>query len=153
MNRPNPFAAPDIYWDDLTLGDVWHTQARTITEPDLVAWLNLTWLTEELFTNLHDHTDTVIEGRLVPGAMVFSMSEALTLGAIRIKGLAFLHSDLTVKGPTRVGDTLHVRSTVIELRPATKTDRALARTRNETINQRGETVLDYTALRLMRRRG
>lgn len=37
--------APDLYWEDLSIGAQWRTQARTITEPDLVSWINLTWLT------------------------------------------------------------------------------------------------------------
>ena len=37
-----------------------------MTEPELVSWVNLTWLTEELFTNLHDRGDSEIEGRFVP---------------------------------------------------------------------------------------
>ena len=42
--------APDIWWEDLQVGSHWLTQGRTLTEPDLVAWLNLTWLTEECKT-------------------------------------------------------------------------------------------------------
>lgn len=52
-----------------------------MTEPELVSWVNLTWLTEELFTNLHDRGDSAIEGRFVPGALVFAFAEALTPGA------------------------------------------------------------------------
>lgn len=49
-----------------------------MTEPELVSWVNLTWLTEELFTNLHDRGDSAIEGRFVPGALVFAFAEART---------------------------------------------------------------------------
>jgi acyl dehydratase len=66
--------------------------------------------------------------------------------------MAFLHADVDVKRPTFVGDTIHVRSTVEELRATTKTDRGLCRTRNEVVNQRGEPVQVYTALRMIRRR-
>jgi acyl dehydratase len=143
---------PDTWWDDLRVGSHWRTRARTITEPDLVAWLNLTWLTEELFTNLDDRSGSAIAGRFVPGALVYSFAEGLTLGAVGIHGMAFLHADVDVKRPTFVGDTIHVRSTVEELRATTKTDRGLCRTRNEVVNQRGEPVQVYTALRMIRRR-
>mgnify|MGYP001184984923 CR=1 FL=1 len=144
--------APDIYWDDLRTGHGWRTQGRTITEPDLASWLNLTWLTEPLFTDLHERGDSAIAGRFVPGAMIFAFAEGLTLGAVKVKGLAFLRSELDVKGPTFVGDTVHVRTTVQELRETSKPDRGLALTRNEVVNQKGDTVLVYTALRMMRRR-
>lgn len=152
MKRTISFTAPEVWWDDLQVGDEWQTGSRTITEPDLVAWVNLTWLTEGLFTNLNERDDAMIAGRLVPGALVFSFAEGLTLGAVKIKGIAFMHSEMTVKLPSRVGDTLHVRTTVTELRKTSRPDRALAWTSNEVVNQRGEIVLSYTALRMMLRR-
>jgi acyl dehydratase len=143
---------PDIWWEDLQVGSHWLTQGRTLTEPDLVAWLNLTWLTESLFTDHHDRADSAISGRFVPGAMVFAFAEGLTLGAVRIRGLAFLQSELAVKGPTFLGDTIRVRSTVESLRETSKPDRSLCLTGNEVMNQSGQTVLAYTALRMIRRR-
>jgi len=152
MTAKKTFTAPDVYWDDLAVGDDWRTPARTITEPDLVSWLNLTWLTEPLFTDLNDRSESAIAGRFVPGAMIFAFSEGLTFGAVKVKGLAFMHSDLEVKRPTFVGDTIHVHSTVTELRATSKKGRGLARTRNDVINQHGEIVISYTALRMMLRR-
>ena len=55
---------------------------------------------------------------------------------------------LDVKGPTFVGDTVHVECEVTEVRPTSK-GRSLVRIRNEVINQRGETLLVYTPLRIM----
>jgi len=152
MERTQAFTAPDIWWDDLRVGDAWRTAGRTINEPDLVSWLNLTWLTEGLFTDLHDRSGSAVAGRFVPGAMIFAFAEGLTLGAVKVKGLAFLRSELDVRGPTLVGDTIHVDSTVIELRETSKPGRGLALTRNDVVNQRGETVVTYTALRLMLKR-
>ena len=57
--------------------------------------------------------------------------------------------ELDVKGPTFAGDTIHCEIEVIEQRPASKGGRGLVRTRNTVINQRGETVLVYTPLRMM----
>ena len=88
----------------------------------------------------------------MPGALVFAFSEGLTLGAVGIHGMAFLHGDVDVKGPTFVGDTIHVRSTVEELRATSKPDRGLCRTRNAVVNQHGNVVQVYSALRMIRRR-
>ena len=90
---------------------------------------------------------------LVPGALVFSVAEGLVVPAtIARTGLAFLGCELNVTGPTFAGDTLHVEGEVTEIRPASKGNRALVRTRNEVINQKGETVLTYDPLRLMKGR-
>jgi acyl dehydratase len=66
-------------------------------------------------------------------------------------GLAFLNCTLDVKGPTVVGDTIHVECEVIEHRLASKGDRGLVRFANKVVNQRGETVLAYDPLRLLKR--
>ena len=58
-----------------------------------------------------------------------------------------------MKGPTLVGDTLHVECEVIEHRLSSKPDRGLVRTRNEVVNQHGKAVMVYSPERLMRVRG
>ncbi len=68
-------------------------------------------------------------------------------------GLAFLSMDFDIKGPTYVGDTIHVEIEVTEIKPTSKDPmRALVRTSNIVKNQRGETPLVYTPLRLMQGR-
>ena len=37
-------------FDDLKVGERFRTHRRTITEADLAAFANLSWLTEEIFT-------------------------------------------------------------------------------------------------------
>jgi acyl dehydratase len=66
-------------------------------------------------------------------------------------GIAFLGATLDVKGPTRVGDTLHVECEVIEHRLTSKGDRGLVRFLNSVKNQNGETVLEYNPLRLLKK--
>jgi acyl dehydratase len=67
-------------------------------------------------------------------------------------GLAFFNATLDVKGPTLVNDTLHVEGEVIEARPTSKGGNGLVRTLNNVINQRGETVLTYNPLRMVKGR-
>jgi acyl dehydratase len=58
-----------------------------------------------------------------------------------------------IKGPTYVGDTIHVEIEVTEIKPTSKDPmRALVRTANLVRTQRGETVLVYTPLRMMQGR-
>ena len=67
-------------------------------------------------------------------------------------GLAFLNATIDIKGPTSVGDTIHVESEVAEARLTSKGDRGLVRFANQVVNQRGETVLEYNPLRMLKRR-
>ena len=134
-------------FDDLKLGARFRTHRRTIYEADLAAFINLSWLTEELFA-----VEEQGRKRLVPGALVYSFAEGLLLASMQDTGLAFLNATLDVKGPTVVGDTIHVECEVIEHRPASKGERGLVRFANKVVNQRGEVVLEYNPLRLLKKK-
>jgi acyl dehydratase len=134
-------------FDDLEVGMQFRTHRRTILEADLAAFVNLAWLTEELFA-----VEEAGKKRLVPGALVYSFAEGLLLPTMQDTGLAFLNATLDVKAPTVVGDTIHVECEVTEQRPASKGERGLVRFKNKVVNQRGEVVLEYNPLRLLKKK-
>jgi len=138
-------------FEDLKPGFRFRSHRRTIAEADVAAFINLTWLTEELFA-VADDSARAIKGRPVPGALVYSFAEGLLLPSMQDTGLAFLNCTLDVKRPTVVGDTIHVECEVIEHRLASKGDRGLVRFANKVVNQRGEVVLEYNPLRLLKRK-
>ena len=129
---------------DLHVGFRFRTHRRTIREADLVAFMNLTGLTEELFSVKR-------EKQLVPGALVYSLAEGLLLPSMQDTGVAFLGATLDVKAPTYVDDTIHVECEVVEARLTSKGDRGLVRFSNSVINQNGEAVLTYNPLRLLKK--
>ncbi len=138
-------------FEDLKLGFRFRTHLRSIADADLAAFVNLTWLTEELFT-VQDDSARAIKGRAVPGALVYSFAEGLLLPTMQDTGLAFLNATLDMKGPTLVGDTIHVEAEVTEHRLTSKGDRGLVRTANKVVNQRGEVVMEYNPLRMLKRK-
>jgi acyl dehydratase len=138
-------------FEDLRPGFRFRTHRRTIAEADVAAFVNLAWLTEELFA-VADDSNRAIKGRPVPGALVYSFAEGLLLPSMQDTGLAFLNCTLDVKGPTVVGDTIHVEVEVTEHRLTSKGDRGLVRFANKVLNQRGEAVLEYNPLRLLKRK-
>jgi acyl dehydratase len=133
-------------FNDLKPGFRFRTHRRTISEADRAAFVSLSWLTEELFA-----VDEQNKPRLVPGALVYSFAEGLLLPTMQDTGLAFLNATLDVKAPTVVGDTIHVECEVLESRLASKGERGLVRFANRVVNQRGETVLEYNPLRLLKK--
>ena len=133
-------------FEDLKPGFRFRTHRRTILEADLAAFINLTWLTEELFA-----VDEK-KPRLVPGALVYSFAEGLLLPTMQDTGLAFLNATVDIKGPTYVGDTIHVECEVVEHRLASKGERGLVRFSNEVKNQSNQVVLAYNPLRLLKKK-
>lgn len=151
MSDALPVVGRGFCYEDLHVGFRFRSHRRTLCEADLASFINLTWLTEELFA-VADDGGRAIKGRPVPGALVYAFAEGLLLPTMQDTGLAFLNATLDVKGPTLVGDTIHVEAEVTEARPTSKGDRGLVRFANRVVNQRNETVLEYNPLRLLKRR-
>jgi len=150
-----PIVGRGFCFEDLRVGFRFRTHRRTIAESDLANFVNLSWLTEELFAvqegEMSD-ASRAIKGRAVPAALVYAFAEGLLLPTMQDTGLAFLNASLDVRRPTLVGDTIHVESEVIEHRLTSKGDRGLVRFANRVVNQRGEVVLEYNPLRLLKRK-
>ena len=151
MSDPIPIVGRGYCYEDLKVGFRFRTHRRTISESDVANFINLTWLTEELFA-VTDDSQRALKGRPVPGALVYSFAEGLLLPTMQDTGLAFLNATIDIKGPTSIGDTIHVECEVTEHRLTSKGDRGLVRFANRVVNQRGETVLEYNPLRMLKRK-
>jgi acyl dehydratase len=145
-----------FYFEDLPLGRQFQTVGRTVTEADIVGFVNVSGMTEVLFTNVEFQRDeSDIKGRVVPGALVFVLAEGLlTQATMQKTGYAFLNMQFDIKGPVFAGDTIHVECEVIESRRSnSRPNRGLVRTRNRIIKQDGTLVQEYTPLRMVKARG
>ena len=144
-----------FYFEDLPVGRQFQTVGRTVTETDIVGFINAIGMTEVLFTNLEflKH-ESDIKGRVAPGSLVFCLAEGLLSQATMQKtGYAFLNMELDIKGPVFAGDTVHVECEVIEARRSrSRPNRGLVRTRNRIIKQDGTLVQEYTPLRMVKAR-
>ena len=144
-----------IHFDDLPLGRRFRTVGRTITETDIVLFVNTIGMTEVLFTNYEFiRNESPTKGRVSPGSLVFCIAEGLlTQSTMQGVGLAFLNMTLDIKGPTFAGDTIHVECEVIESRASnSRPGCGLVRTRNRVVKQDGAVVMEYTPLRLVKGR-
>jgi acyl dehydratase len=142
-----------FHFEELPVGRKFRTIGRTVTEPDIVNFVNATGSTEVLFTNLEFlRSESDIHGRLAPAALVYAFAEGLLMQAtMQHTGYAFLHMELDVENPTFAGDTIHVECEVIEARLSrNRPDRGLVRTRNHVVKQDGTVALRYTPLRLIK---
>ncbi|MEZ5901651.1 MAG: MaoC/PaaZ C-terminal domain-containing protein [Hyphomicrobiaceae bacterium] len=144
-----------LHFEDATLGRKFKTIGRTVTEPDIVNFINCTGMTEVLFTNLEFlKNESDIKGRLAPAALVYCFAEGLLVHAtMQHTGYAFLHMEFDVKGPVFAGDTIHVECEVVEARRSkNRPNRGLVRTKNIVRKQDGSVVLEYNPLRMMKAR-
>ena len=142
-----------LHFEDLPLGRKFRTIGRTITEPDLINYINCLGLVEVLFTNAEfRERDSDIKGRLVPAMLAYGVAEGLLVQAtMQHTGFAFLHMELDVKAPVLVGDTIHAEVEVVESRLSkSRPGRGLVRTRNHVVKQDGTVAIAYTPLRMVK---
>ncbi|OGA37439.1 MAG: acyl dehydratase [Betaproteobacteria bacterium RIFCSPLOWO2_12_FULL_62_13] len=142
-----------FHFEDLPVGRKFRTIGRTVTEADIVNFVNCTGMVEVLFTNTEFlKRDSDIKGRLAPAALVYTFAEGLLVQAtMQQTGYAFLNMQLDVKSPVFAGDTIHVECEVTEARRSrSKPGRGLVRTSNRVVKQDGTLALVYTPLRMMK---
>lgn len=103
------------YFEEIEVGDRNTTPARTITETDVVNFASLSGDWFPLHTDAVYASDTLYGERVAHGMLVLSIVTGLiTLkpGAVQafhgIEGLRF-------RRPTRIGDTIHVETEVLDL--------------------------------------
>lgn len=144
-----------LYFEDYGPDLRVRTLARTLTETDLVNFIALSGMYESLFIDAeYLRAQSTYSGRLVPGALVYAVSEGLVVqtGLIHDRGLAFLGLEMTIRRPVYVGDTVHVEVALASKRETRHPDRGIVTTEHRVVNQRGEEVMRCAVTRMIRRR-
>ncbi|MBI2526284.1 MAG: MaoC family dehydratase N-terminal domain-containing protein [Candidatus Rokubacteria bacterium] len=144
-----------LTFEEHAVGATYQTLARTVSEADICAFVNLCGFTEPLFYDMeYVARESVFRGRLAPGAFTFALAEGLIIqtGLIHGTGMAYLGGEIRIAGPVLAGDTLHVSVTVADKRETKKPDRGIVTYSHRVTNQRGEVVLEAEIKRMIRRR-
>ncbi|HTW05585.1 MAG TPA: MaoC family dehydratase [Streptosporangiaceae bacterium] len=151
------FAVPidDRYFEDYPPGAVYEYGYITVTEADILDFARA-------FDPQPIHVDSDFAARGPFGGLIASGWH--TAGIMmrlfadhclsRVASLASPGIDeLRWPAPVRPGDSLKLRATLVEARRSrSKPDRGLVRTKAELINQDGQTVLELTAMNIIRAR-
>jgi acyl dehydratase len=146
-----PTMGQGFYWQDLTVRQRLKTFRRTITETDLVGFINVTGMLEAIFIDAeYSEKMGAIKGRVVPAALTFSLIEGLQFQSmIQGTGLAMLELTMKALGPVFVGDSVWATVEVTGVRPTSKDNRAIISSQIEVFNQHGKAVLSYAAVRML----
>jgi acyl dehydratase len=143
-----------VTFEQHAIGARYQTLARTVSETDIVTFVNLCGFNEPLFMDMEYVKKASVFGRrAAPGALTFSLSEGLIMqtGLIHGTGMAYLGGDLKIVAPVLEGDTIRVEIEVIDKRETKKTDRGIVTYRHRVLNQRDEVVLEARVQRMIRR--
>mgnify|MGYP000939993139 CR=1 FL=1 len=144
-----------MYFDDFNVGAVIETPRRTVTSTDIV---NFCCLSGD-FNGIHaDHEyckSTPFGEPIAHAPLIYAIMGGLQYASGTNDGtlLAVIGIDeWRMHKPVKHGDTLYMRSTVLEKRETSKDDRGVVSFKREFMNQRGEAVQSMTATFLYKRR-
>ena len=141
-------------FEEFHAGDRYQTDRRTISEHDILTFVNLVGLTEPLFLDMeYIRKESLYGERIAPGSLTFGMAEGLTVqtGLIHGTGMAFAGLDkMRLFGPVKVNDTIQVEIEVLDTKPVPTRGGGIVRYRQWVKNQRGETIMEYDVARLIR---
>lgn len=144
-----------LYFEDFVVGDeIRHSLSKTIFESDNNFFSLLTMNHHPVHTNA-DYAAKNQHGRiLVVGTLVFSLAVGMTVPDISGKAIANLeYESIKHLGPVFVGDTLYVRTKVLEKRESrSKGDRGIVYVETIACNQHGEAVLSFRRKVLIKKR-
>ena len=144
-----------LFFDDCKVGATYHTLGRTISETDIVNFVNLGGFTEPLFMDMeYVKKESLFGRRAAPGVMTFALSEGLVMqtGLIHGTGMAWLGGEVTVMAPVLQDDTIHVEIEIVDKRETKKPDRGIVTYKHRVLNQRGETVMELRLQRMIKRK-
>jgi acyl dehydratase len=144
-----------LFFDEYKIGATYTTLGRTVSETDIVNFVNLGGFTEPLFMDMeYVAKESVFGRRAAPGIMTFALSEGLVMqtGLIHGTGMAWLGGEVKVTAPVLEGDTIRVEIEIADKRETKKPDRGIVTYKHRVLNQRGETVMELTLQRMIKRK-
>lgn len=145
-----------MFLEDFKAGEVMESPARTITESDVMAFAGLSGDYNPIHTDAEFAATTPFGQRIAHGLLGLAVLSGLgsRSGALDGTALAFLGiEEWKFSKPILFGDTVRVRTTVLETRKASRPGTGVLRRRMELVNQRGEVAQSGVFVSLVRARG
>ena len=154
MQHAHP-AVRGRYFEDFDIGAEFVTPARTITSTDIVNFACLSGDFNEIHTNFEYCKTTQFGEPIAHGPMIYGVAGGLQYASGLNDGtlLALVQIDQwRMLAPVKHGDTIRMKSTVIEKKQSSKPDRGTITFKRKIVNQHETTVQEMIATLLYRRR-
>jgi acyl dehydratase len=142
-----------LSFDQFEVGRSWESQARTITEADIVAFAGLSGDFNPLHTDETFAAGTPHGTRIAHGMLTAAMATGMAnqLGIFEGTTLALLEQTIAYKGAVKPGDTVRLTLTVAETKLSSKGDKGVVSVGTQVANQDGHVVLDGVWKLLMKK--
>ncbi|HVS38039.1 MAG TPA: MaoC/PaaZ C-terminal domain-containing protein [Gemmataceae bacterium] len=149
-----PFTAQHLYFDDVAVGQQWESQARTITEADVVQFAGLSGDFNPIHTDHEFARSTPFRRPIAHGLLVFSIASGLSSTCPLMRTLAILEvREWKFLDPVFFGDTIRVIGEVAQKEPRGRGRRGEITWRRRILNQESKVVQEGLAVTLVEGRG
>ena len=144
------FSTVHLFFDDLQLGQEWESTGRTITEADIVNFAGLSGDFNPIHVDHEFAKTTPFRRPIAHGLLVFSVGSGLGVMCPAMRTVAFMMvREWTFKEPVFIGDTIRLRTRVLEITPRGRGRRAEVAWYRGIVNQEGKTVQDGVLVTLV----
>ncbi|MGD8814255.1 MAG: MaoC/PaaZ C-terminal domain-containing protein, partial [Anaerolineales bacterium] len=129
--------ARGLTFDEFNLGDKFISQARTVTEADVVNFAGLSGDFNPLHTDETFAAGTPFGKRIAHGMLIAAIATGMAnwTGVFEGTTLALMQQLLQYKGAVKFGDTVHLELSVAEKKPTSKPDRGVVIFDARMVNQ------------------
>jgi len=135
------FTPQHLYFDDVAVGEQWESLGRTMTQADIVNFAGLSGDFNPIHIDHEFARGTPFRQPIAHGLLVWSIASGLSLHAPPMRTLALLSvREWNFLGPVFVGDTIKVRSKVLEKDVRARGRRGVVTWQREIYQQEGKVV-------------
>jgi acyl dehydratase len=149
-----PGPARGLTFDQISVGQSFVSQSRTITEADVVHFAGISGDYNPMHTDAEFAAGTVFRGRIAHGLLVQSVASGLAwqLGIFEGTIAALKEMVIRFQNPVLLGDTIRIELSAAEKDPEPSKRRGWVRFEARVRNQRSEVVIDGSWTLLIHRR-
>jgi acyl dehydratase len=135
------FSSNHLYFDDVEVNQEWESGGRTITETDIVNYAGLSGDYNAIHIDHEFARTTPFRRPIAHGLLVMAVGSGLAINCPAMRTLAFLSiKEWFFREPVFIGDTLRIRSKVLEKVIRGRGKRGEIFWQRTIVNQHGKTV-------------
>ena len=148
------FTEQHLFFDDVEVGQEWVSQGRTVTEADIVNFAGLSGDYNPIHMDHEFAKSTPFRRPIAHGVLVWAIGSGLGLYAPAMRTVAFLGlGEWHFRGPVFIGDTIRLRSKVVEKEVRARGRRAVITWERQIINQENKVIQEGITMTLVEGRG
>jgi len=148
------FTDTHLFFDDVEVGQEWDSPGRTITETDIVNFAGLSGDFNAIHVDHEFARSTHFRRPIAHGLLGMSILSGLALHSPPMRTLAFATiKEWHFREPVFVGDTLRVKTKVLEKQARARGRRGYITWQRQLLNQEGRVVQEGVSVTLVEGRG